>query len=290
MAKIQLRPGAKKSGSKSPTSASRRALTAKDQAMPGGRYPIPNIDFLKRAIRSIGRTPAAQRPSVIAWIKKRAKALGATNLVANLSSLESAIELSGQIATPPHLVPGARTKLTGKGAVPAIPDKGSGASKMPVKSKPSNGPLKTAKGQAVFARLCKKGLPRSMALKAAKKAEQGMEADLSNQTGAIELAKGKVPPQFQAHQFKAKGTAKVPAGDTPGKKDADGDFDGDTTADVAAKQKLGLQNKQALACYRKCIAKGLKPAVALQAAKKLDQKLGNPHTRAKTEMASSPKA
>lgn len=288
MAKIQLRPGAKKSGSKSPTSASRRTLTKQGEAMPGGRYPIPNLDFLKRAIRSIGRTPPNKRAAVVAWIKKRAKALGATKLVANLSSLEEAIELSGQIATPPHLVPGARNKLTGKGAVPAIADKNAGASKKMAdgNAKPVNG-LKSPKAQALFSKMVKKGFPKSMALKAARKVDQD-SAELSNQTEAIELAKGKIPPQFLAHQFKKKGA--VPAGDTPGKMDADGDFDGDTPADVKAKQKLGLQNKQALACYRKCIAKGMKPAVALQAAKRVDQKLGNPHTRAKTEMANSPKA
>src|ERR1700734_4142562 len=74
--KVQIRPSAKKVGSKSPTSASRKQLEGAGQAMPGGRYPIPNVDFLKRAIRSIGRTPPGKRAAVVSWIKKRASALG----------------------------------------------------------------------------------------------------------------------------------------------------------------------------------------------------------------------
>ena len=59
--------------------AGRRALAAKGQALPGGQDPVPNLDFLKRAIRSVGRLDPAKRPALAALIRKRAKALKATN-------------------------------------------------------------------------------------------------------------------------------------------------------------------------------------------------------------------
>src|ERR1039457_848034 len=59
--------------------AGRRALAAKGQALPGGEDPVPNLDFLKKAIRSVGRLDPAKRPALAALIRKRAKALKATN-------------------------------------------------------------------------------------------------------------------------------------------------------------------------------------------------------------------
>ena len=55
--------------------AARRAAAASGKAMPGGRYPIRNLEDLKNAKQAIGRssTPEATR----AFINKRAKALGA---------------------------------------------------------------------------------------------------------------------------------------------------------------------------------------------------------------------
>lgn len=145
---IRIRPSARKTGSKSPTTASRKALTAKKQAMPGGRYPIPNIDFLKRAIRSIGRTPPDKRPAVVSWIKRRAAALGRTDLVQNLSNELKAIELAGAIpVTSNTAVSGAQSKLG----------------------------LKSKKGTATYAGLRKKGIKHGNALKAAKKAEQDLD-------------------------------------------------------------------------------------------------------------------
>lgn len=44
-------------------------------------FPIPNTDFLKRAIQSIGRAPEGKRASVKAHIIARAKALKATDLL-----------------------------------------------------------------------------------------------------------------------------------------------------------------------------------------------------------------
>lgn len=48
-------------------------------AMPDGSWPIPNRDYLRRAIQSYGRADNAAE--VKAWIKKRAKALGAEDML-----------------------------------------------------------------------------------------------------------------------------------------------------------------------------------------------------------------
>lgn len=57
----------------------RKQLAAKGQAMPDGGYPIRNVADLKNAIQAYGR--ATNKPAVKAWIKKRAKALGAEDLL-----------------------------------------------------------------------------------------------------------------------------------------------------------------------------------------------------------------
>lgn len=56
-------------------------LANKGEAMPDGSYPIPDKDALKRAIQSFGRAKPEQKDAVKAHIKKRAKALGATDLL-----------------------------------------------------------------------------------------------------------------------------------------------------------------------------------------------------------------
>ena len=57
----------------------RETLSEKGQAMPGGGFPIRNRQDLKNAIQAIGRAknPAAAK----AWIIKRARALGLTDLL-----------------------------------------------------------------------------------------------------------------------------------------------------------------------------------------------------------------
>lgn len=50
-------------------------------ALPDGSFPIPDKDALRRAIASYGRADIAKRPAVIAHIKRRAKALGATDMI-----------------------------------------------------------------------------------------------------------------------------------------------------------------------------------------------------------------
>jgi hypothetical protein len=59
--------------------AGRKKLAAQGQALGDGSFPIPTVDYLKKAIRSVGRAPASKRPALKALIVKRAKQLNATN-------------------------------------------------------------------------------------------------------------------------------------------------------------------------------------------------------------------
>lgn len=59
------------------TAAGRKNLAAKGQALPGGEEPIPNLAYLKKAIRSVGRLDPSKRPALKALIRKRARELGA---------------------------------------------------------------------------------------------------------------------------------------------------------------------------------------------------------------------
>lgn len=57
----------------------RERYSNKGVAMPDGSYPIPDKDALRRAIQSFGR---AKNPEAVkAHIKRRAKALGATDML-----------------------------------------------------------------------------------------------------------------------------------------------------------------------------------------------------------------
>jgi 8-oxo-dGTP pyrophosphatase MutT (NUDIX family) len=59
----------------------RRKWAKTGVALPDGSFPIPNKDFLKRAIQAIGRAAESKRASVRRHIIKRARALGATDLI-----------------------------------------------------------------------------------------------------------------------------------------------------------------------------------------------------------------
>jgi hypothetical protein len=61
------------------SSAKRQELADKGQAMPHGGYPITNIAGLKRAIQAFGR--AKDKAKTKAWIIRRARALGAIDLL-----------------------------------------------------------------------------------------------------------------------------------------------------------------------------------------------------------------
>lgn len=59
--------------------AGRRKLAAQGNALKDGSFPIPDVPYLKKAIRSVGRAPASKRPALKALIRKRAAELKATN-------------------------------------------------------------------------------------------------------------------------------------------------------------------------------------------------------------------
>lgn len=57
----------------------RRKYASSGVALPDGSFPIPDVDALHRAIQAIGRAGAGKRAKVMAHIKRRARALGATS-------------------------------------------------------------------------------------------------------------------------------------------------------------------------------------------------------------------
>lgn len=56
----------------------RERLAKKNQAMPGGRFPIRNANDLANAIHAVGRASGGEegRKKVRRWIIRRAKAMG----------------------------------------------------------------------------------------------------------------------------------------------------------------------------------------------------------------------
>jgi hypothetical protein len=236
--KVQIRPSAKKAGSKSPTSASRKQLESAGEAMPGGRYPIPNVDFLKRAVRSIGRTPPGKRAAVVSWIKKRASALGQPKLAANLSNAaDYALNLANQKDADAIELAGAPG-----GSGDTLPQGGTKKETVDFKnlktkdfqSKVKKTALKTKSGKMNYAKLRAQGYDKKTSKAAALKHEQGLiNSEMSNPQGALNLA----------------------------------NFD---TDDVQGK--LGLKSPGSLKVYAKARKKGLPHNVALQAAKHTDKK------------------
>lgn len=61
----------------------REVLADEGKAMPDGSFPIPDKDALRRAIMSIGRTGSGRRAAVRRHIIRRARALGALDMVPN---------------------------------------------------------------------------------------------------------------------------------------------------------------------------------------------------------------
>lgn len=59
----------------------RRQMAKKGQAMPGGRFPIKDREDLRKAIRLAGHAKHASQSAVRAYIKRRAAALGATDMI-----------------------------------------------------------------------------------------------------------------------------------------------------------------------------------------------------------------
>jgi hypothetical protein len=102
-----------------PPAAVREKLASKNQALDDGSYPIRNISDLKKAIQAFGR--AGDKGKVMTWIKRRAKALGAENLLpdswktanASVQDVERGLSGSDQLDS---------LSLSDPGATHAMPD------------------------------------------------------------------------------------------------------------------------------------------------------------------------
>lgn len=66
--------------SKDPSSDQRQKWADEGKALPDGSWPIPNVDYLRRAIQSFGRGNKSDS-RIKAWIKKRARALGHEDMI-----------------------------------------------------------------------------------------------------------------------------------------------------------------------------------------------------------------
>jgi hypothetical protein len=73
------------------STSGRQKMAKAGTARPDGSFPIPNVTYLKKAIRAFGR--AGNKPAVKAWIKKRAAALGATKLLPDSWRYERTVKL-----------------------------------------------------------------------------------------------------------------------------------------------------------------------------------------------------
>jgi hypothetical protein len=78
----------------------REEMEKKGQAMKGGRYPIANVADLKAAIHAYGRGDPKDKPAIRRHIKKRARALGKTDLIPeSWASIDTPFDLlAGEIA------------------------------------------------------------------------------------------------------------------------------------------------------------------------------------------------
>lgn len=61
-------------------SAGRTRLAKQKKALPDGSFPIPNVSYLGKAIRAVGRAAPGKRPALAALIRKRAKQLGSAGM------------------------------------------------------------------------------------------------------------------------------------------------------------------------------------------------------------------
>jgi len=60
---------------------SRKRLAKLKQALPDGSFIIPTVAYLKKALQAVGRAAPGKRPALAALIRKRARELGAWNVV-----------------------------------------------------------------------------------------------------------------------------------------------------------------------------------------------------------------
>lgn len=79
--------------------SAREKLAEKGQALPDGSYPIRNVSDLKNAIQAYGRAKPSKRKEVRDHIRKRAKALGKSDLVPENWKEASVDEMRARIAS-----------------------------------------------------------------------------------------------------------------------------------------------------------------------------------------------
>lgn len=60
--------------------AGRKRLAKRKQALGDGSYPIPNVSYLGKAIKAVGRAAPGKRPALAALIRKRARQLGSAGM------------------------------------------------------------------------------------------------------------------------------------------------------------------------------------------------------------------
>jgi hypothetical protein len=249
--------------------AGRKKLAAKGQALPGGSFVIPNVDYLKRAIRSVGRAPASKRPALKALIRKRATELKATNApgVKNTWPFQAsndmeALEMATATAKRLPMVRGAadiQLSRSGPGTITAM-HKSSGRKIGTITPKGrgyagthADGKATGASGgqQGALAGLIAyhNGLARNPAGESAASLANGARA-------ALNLA-GALPASTPANS----------SSDGPRVTTMGGSGSGKTAAPAGSPSGL---SPYALAIYKKFLAKKMKPAVALAFAKRAD--------------------
>jgi len=251
--------------------ASRKKLAAKGQALPAAdgqppAFPVPNLDYLKRAIRSVGRAPAPKRPALARLIRKRARQLKATNAPGvkgtwpfqGANNDTEAISLATMTRRMPVVrgpadvqlsrsAPGmitAQHKSSGM-KIGVITAKGRGYA-----GKHADGTPTGASGsqQGALAGLIDHHNKRARGFPAAQ--QDGTASYAGEQDGAVDLA-GALP--FTSAATSVDGPRVTTMG--TGKPAATAKPAGGLSPDVAA-------------IYRKLLAKGMKPAVAMAMAKR----------------------
>lgn len=241
--------------------AGRRKLAAQGAALPDGSFPIPDVPYLKKAIKAVGRAPASKRPALKALIRKRASELKATNApgVKGTWPFQAANDTEAiDLATMPRkrmpMVRGAadvQMRRTGPGAI-SVMHKSSGMKVGAVTAAGSGWQGVHADGTKTPASGSQQGALAGLIAyhnQQARKfppADQGGTASYANDGKAVDLA-GALPHSTPA----------VTSGDGPKV----------TTMGGAGKPASGMPAEVALV-YKKLIKKGLSPKAAMAMAKR----------------------
>jgi hypothetical protein len=100
--------------------ASRKKLTRQGHALKDGSYPIPNVSYLKKAIKAKGRTKPEKWPALKKLIRKEGKRLGAMNIVnKSWAGTGAKVGLAGGYSTASSTDGPRVTKGTGGHAMPS---------------------------------------------------------------------------------------------------------------------------------------------------------------------------